>query len=307
MTMLSKEQKVFGVGLSRTGTTSLAKALNALGVRTKHYPADDQTLSELRSGNYRLSVLDKFQGVVDITVAPYYAQLDALYPNSKFVLTIRDMDSWLRSIREHWRVWMDSDPHKEFTRFICACVYGALEVNEERFAWVFRLHVRNVQAYFDGRGDLLVMDIAGGDGWEKLCPFLGLPVPNVPFPHANQMDENRRVAELRESARRDLATHVPQGSIMILVGSRQSGIYRVPGRQVVSLLERDGMDWGAPPDSDAAIHQLERQSVAGASFIAFTWTAFWWLQHYSEFADYLRSRFHCVAENERLVLFDLRG
>jgi hypothetical protein len=30
---------------------------------------------------------------------------------------------------------------------------------------------------------LLVMDIAAGDGWEKLCGLLGVPVPDLPFPH----------------------------------------------------------------------------------------------------------------------------
>ena len=33
---------------------------------------------------------------------------------------------------------------------------------------------------------LLVLDIVGGDGWEVLCPFLGLPIPHQPFPHSNK-------------------------------------------------------------------------------------------------------------------------
>ena len=32
---------------------------------------------------------------------------------------------------------------------------------------------------------LLVMDIIAGDGWDKLCPFLGKPVPEAAFPHRN--------------------------------------------------------------------------------------------------------------------------
>ena len=37
--------------------------------------------------------------------------------------------------------------------------------------------------------DLLVLDICGGRaGWEVLCPFLGVPVPNTPFPNANRID-----------------------------------------------------------------------------------------------------------------------
>ena len=33
------------------------------------------------------------------------------------------------------------------------------------------------------RDRLLIMDIPGGDGWEKLCPFINKPVPhNLTFP-----------------------------------------------------------------------------------------------------------------------------
>ncbi len=40
--------------------------------------------------------------------------------------------------------------------------------------------------YFKGRpDDLLILDICGGDGWEKLCNFLSLPIPSVDFPFEN--------------------------------------------------------------------------------------------------------------------------
>jgi hypothetical protein len=41
-----------------------------------------------------------------------------------------------------------------------------------------------VKEYFRDRpDDLLVMNICAGEGWEKLCPFLGLAIPKVKFPH----------------------------------------------------------------------------------------------------------------------------
>jgi hypothetical protein len=36
--------------------------------------------------------------------------------------------------------------------------------------------------FADRPGDLLVLDITAGEGWDRLCPFLGLPEPGVPFP-----------------------------------------------------------------------------------------------------------------------------
>jgi len=81
--------KVFGIGLSRTGTKSLTEALNMLGINVVHYPNDETTLQELIAGNYEFSLLNSWDGITDITVAPYYAQLDKIYPDSKFILTVR--------------------------------------------------------------------------------------------------------------------------------------------------------------------------------------------------------------------------
>ena len=180
MNELKGHQKVFGLGLSKTGTSSLGEALNTLGIRTIHWPHDQRTHDDLRNGNYRLSILEEYQGIVDIPVAPYYAQLDRVYPNSKFILTVRDKDSWLRSAEVHWRLKIETsdkrpekEQEREFTQFISACVYGTIKFNRDRFLYVYEMHQRNVCDYFKNRPkDFLIMDICGGDGWEKLCPFL---------------------------------------------------------------------------------------------------------------------------------------
>jgi glycosyltransferase involved in cell wall biosynthesis len=78
-------------------------------------------------------------------------------------------------------------------------------------------------------------------------------------------------------------------------------------RSVIPFLERNGQYWGAPSDNETAIRELERLRQSGANFLVFAWTAFWWLDFYSEFHYYLRTKFSCVLENERLVIFDLRA
>src|SRR6266545_3872168 len=64
---------------------------------------------------------------------------------------------------------------------------------------------------------------------------------------------------------------------------------------------------GAAEDDMTAIREVERLRRVGAGFIVFAWPAFWWLEYYSKFHEYLRSRFPCVSTTERLVAFDLRG
>ncbi len=90
-----------GIGLSRTGTTSLAMALEILGIRTKHYPHDKEIQTELFGGDGHLTVLRRYQAITDISVVPFFRQLDAAYPDSRFILTTRDEDAWVGSLRRH--------------------------------------------------------------------------------------------------------------------------------------------------------------------------------------------------------------
>jgi hypothetical protein len=307
--MLEQHQKVFGLGLSKTGTSSLTEALNLVGIRSVHYPFDERTLEELKAGCYRLSILEEYQGIMDLPVAPFYAQLDRVYPGSKFILTVRERASWLRSCELHWRLmseWLENFPQfKRFQEFIGACVYGTHGFNRERFSYVYETHERNVREYFKDRaGDLLLMDICGGEGWEKLCPFLGVEPPrDTPFPHANEW------MHLLMQASEEIAATVPAGETFILVDEQGFGSdFAGATRRRVPFLERGGQYWGAPPDDRTAIDELERlRRETRASHIAFGWPSFWWLEHYAEFGAHLRTRFRCVLENERLVVFDLRS
>ncbi len=184
--MSSHDAKIFGIGLSRTGTLSLTSALTTLGIETRHYPNDAQTQKELKNGTYRLSLLDTVQALTDIPVAPFYAQLDRVYPGSRFILTTRDTDSWLISIENHFRMYLQTR-RDDFDDFVLACVYGSLEFSPDRFRHVKELHEENVRRYFaHAPGRLLILDISRGDSWESICSFLDRPVPKEPFPHQNR-------------------------------------------------------------------------------------------------------------------------
>ena len=180
--------KIFGLGLSRTGTKSLTKALNNLRIRTIHFPHDLTTQMELFSGRGDLTILECYQGVVD-GIAPFYAQLDRANPDSKFILTIREKEAWVHSAQIHF-TWVAKQfsnfnaRFQEFAQLITERVYGSIDFNRVRFLDAYEQHVRDVLSYFKERPEqLLVMDITGGDGWEKLCPFVGVPMPLERFPY----------------------------------------------------------------------------------------------------------------------------
>ena len=80
---------------------------------------------------------------------------------------------------------------------------------------------------------------------------------------------------------------------------------KVLGRKRIVFPEKDGNYWGPPEDDKTAINELENDRNKGASFIVFTWPAFWWLDYYKGFNEHLQSNYNCVLKNERLIIFNL--
>lgn len=205
--------KVFGIGLSRTGTSSLDAALAALGLRTIHFPSDPLTRSEIAghlaagARPLRLSVLDRVDAISDTPVCCVYQGLDAAYPGSRFVLTIREEADWLRSCEAYWRkprgsrrtglrvafrrarmATSDGLDFSAYVRLVNQHLYGTELFNPVQFSAVRRRYEGEVGRYFRGREDqLLTLDICSGQGWPELCGFLDLEAPATPFPWTNRL------------------------------------------------------------------------------------------------------------------------
>ena len=109
-----------------------------------------------------------------------------------------------------------------------------------------------------------------------------------------------------QMAKEELRGLVPPGESLILVDQQQFGNEFIEESHAIPFLERDGLYWGLPSDDETAIRELERLRLSGAGFIVFGWPAFWWLDYYAGLNWYLRSRFRCALENDRLVVFDIR-
>ncbi|HKK61149.1 MAG TPA: sulfotransferase [Bacteroidales bacterium] len=179
------EGKIIGVGFQKTGTSTLREALRMLGYSVKD--TTPRALIPILKGNYNkvLSMLDGYDAMEDTPWYMIYKELDNYIPNSKFILTIRDEESWYKSVSKH--IGNLKAAHHEW-------IYGkgkALPSKDKKNAIsVYRQHNLEVQEYFRDRpGDLLILDFTNGDQWEKLCEFLDKPMPDKPFPHYNKSIE----------------------------------------------------------------------------------------------------------------------
>jgi hypothetical protein len=113
-------------------------------------------------------------------VLKHLEELDRRYPSALFILTTRGLEGWLASCQGHWER-TEPTPINAWNR---TNVYSRADFDELTFRRVYREHHARIQNYFADRPwQLLELDLVAGDGWEKLCQALALPVPGVPFPH----------------------------------------------------------------------------------------------------------------------------
>jgi hypothetical protein len=108
-------------------------------------------------------------------------------------------------------------------------------------------------------------------------------------------------------AKRELSQVISPDTPFILVDDAKFGQCTGLLSRAIPFLERDGQYWGAPSDDATAIDEFERLRRTGAGFIVFAWQAFWWIDYYPAFYEHLQKNSRRILENERLIVFDVRG
>lgn len=180
--MKKSKSKVFCIGWHKTGTSTMGLALIELGYSVLGARLD---LGEpLLKGDYRtpLKEASKYDALQDVPWAGLYKELDKEFPGSKFILTERNTQSWLKSANKHFGRF-----DRPRTLFKWLYGKGMMRGNEEVFLKRYIRHNKEVREYFKNRNDdFLVMDLEIGDGWSKLCTFLGHDIPKKRFPHSNK-------------------------------------------------------------------------------------------------------------------------
>ncbi|NEN88671.1 MAG: hypothetical protein F6K48_06950 [Okeania sp. SIO3H1] len=169
----NRKKMVFGCGLSRTGNKSLGRALKILGYNQIKYP---ESIDELGT---------VYDAAVDITVIAWLDKLDTKFPDAKWILTVREMEQWLKSCENWFNRSLDNySPEKQLYMLeIRRQVYGTEQFSREIWQDIYQRNFNRVVTKFSGGEDrLLIFNICQGESWSKLCNFLGKTIPDTPFP-----------------------------------------------------------------------------------------------------------------------------
>lgn len=192
--------KIFGIGLNKTGTTSLKQAFEQLGYR--HLSRKPRLFKLWKRQQYDeiFDFIDDFETFEDWPWPLMVPQLATRFPDAKFVLTRRKSATiWVESLkRQSEQTNPDNNPRR--------AIYGHdyPHGHEADHIAFYEKHMMEVRSFFaDAPERLLDVCWDDGEGWPELCNFLECPKPWGGFPHANKSSANeKRRTEFREENQR---------------------------------------------------------------------------------------------------------
>lgn len=199
-------QKLFCIGANKTGTTSLAAVLEALGYRMAPQIPAERMIDDWAKRDFRRLIpfcrpYDAFQDApfsLDFT----FQAMDASFPDSKFILTIRNSpEEWFDSYTRFTRKLLGgrdeksranlatlSYNYKGFFLDSLDLIYGKDTPPFDREVYIrsYQSYNERVEAYFAHQpGKLLVCNLASKDAGDQLARFLNLATGTLAIPHLN--------------------------------------------------------------------------------------------------------------------------
>lgn len=196
--------QVIGAGFGRTGTLSLKAALEQLGFGPCHHMVEVLENPDQIPG-WRVAtdggpvdwdaLLEGYRSSVDWPSCAFWRQLARHYPAAKVILTVRDPESWYRSVHSTIFQAMSRNDrnlapgHRSMSStLILKKTFSGCFEDKPHAIDVFNRHNQEVKDALPA-DRLLVYEVS--QGWAPLCAFLGSEVPDEPFPRSNTTDEFR--------------------------------------------------------------------------------------------------------------------
>jgi hypothetical protein len=195
--------KVIGAGYPRTGTSSLKIALEQLGFGRCHHMRE--IIMNLPSAGLWVEAAEGrpdwetiFQGYQSCTDAPgcsFWRELADYYPDAKVLLSVRDPEQWFESTQatvfsQEMLGRQMGTPMMEFFAKVVIPEFGD-HIHDRDFMLAQFEHRKQEVIAAIPAPRLLVYDVR--EGWEPLCAWLGVDVPETPFPHSNTREEMAQI------------------------------------------------------------------------------------------------------------------
>ena len=195
--------KVIGAGYPRTGTSSLKLALEQLGFGPCHHmreiimdPPSAALWVQAADGHPDWeAIFEGYQSCTDAPGCTFWRELADYYPDAKVLLSVRDPDDWFDSTQatvfsDQMRGLGSGSPLEAFFAKVIAREFGE-HIHDRAFMLAqFERRRQEVIAAIPAPR-LLVYDVR--EGWAPLCAWLGVPVPEAAFPHANTREEMTQI------------------------------------------------------------------------------------------------------------------
>jgi tetratricopeptide (TPR) repeat protein len=184
--------KIFGIGPCRTGTTSLAAALASLGFHALDWvnPLTRDLMSE--------DDVHLFDAFTDAPACASFEKYYFMFPNSKFIYTVRSLQSWKKSMNNLFSRIYGYSSFKDLKVAMAQSelvhygadfsdIYLSLYFNHESYEDAYRIYDQRVRRFFADKPKdrFLEFDVFAGR-WEDLCAFTGREKPSSPFPWLNR-------------------------------------------------------------------------------------------------------------------------
>ena len=200
--------KVIGAGLGRTATFSLKFALEHLGFGPCYHMAEvfagsrrnvPLWLDVVRGNPDWDAVFAGYQSTTDYPACTYWRELTALYPDAKVILTVRDADTWFDSVSEtifspQMQGSLAGSPVGAMMQGVIFEAFGDRVTDR---AFMTDWFTRRNQTVIDSLPPDRLLVFSPKEGWGPLCAFLGVPMPDSPFPRVNSRDEIKQVTANR--------------------------------------------------------------------------------------------------------------
>lgn len=188
--------KIFIIGLPRTGTTSISIAMLDYNFNVAHTA-------------YTKRAFELADVLSDSPCFSDYQQLDALFPGSKFVYLDRALSEWIpsiqmllkkmhvnlapktgifnpvlkRSFNEAFSLYIKPRDQKGAAKTL---ILNEQAFEEDHLTACYLSHKNQVLDYFSQRDDLVTINLSDKESLDKLLTFLDIPHDkNVQFPHVN--------------------------------------------------------------------------------------------------------------------------